>query len=414
MDATYDGIKAFEINASKNNVSNVADTLKEDVEAAINTFMKSISISFGVEGYNNDYIKQFVPAILFTLYDGYYIYAPTRTARGYEYILQPYNYYSVRYKMNDSNDVVINYSLDNYIVVYGFINGEYWVKSGYLVLPDTSSLDKINIYKNLPIEDNLIKNVPTIGKGATNIVVDSRDVTDEVYDPKYVDKHSTDSRADSFYPRNDYYYVAPDSAQKYYKEAKEFSEWVSNNLYWVTPAYAMSENTPLKDLYASEDFDMSDSFDVGTQIFQFDSSSNDPEDEDSIFFQHKTNVIKASIQSNLNQAITAYSNGGMSETTYDYKLPKLNADEWDMVSTNICMLTFLQGMPVGTKYYNNYALVQSTTNKLYTSKDSLYFTGNDGCYHKIDCPKLDDTKKITGYSNFEFELKSVIKEKRQG
>ena len=96
--ATYDGIKAFQINASYNDLSNVSDTLREDVNAAISTFMQSLAMKMGIGGNNINHMVNYIPAVLFTLYDGYYIYSPTKTDDGYEYMLKPYNYYTVRYK----------------------------------------------------------------------------------------------------------------------------------------------------------------------------------------------------------------------------------------------------------------------------------------------------------------------------
>lgn len=399
MDATYDGIKAFEINATYNNVSDVADTLREDVQAAISAFMQSLAINLGVGGYNENYMKQYVPAILFTLYDGYYIYAPTKTDKEYEYMLKPYNYYTVRYKKG-SNDVVINYTLDNYIVVYGNIGNTYVVKSGYLVLDsktvnDERVLNKIVPYKQL---------------GQEKVSIGEKNVSAAEYNPNYVNlptyNKNNDTRTDYLYPRNENYYVNPESAKKYYEEAAVFTDWVKNNLSWVTPSCAMRNNEYLKDLYNSEeykDMNLADVFNSDTNIFNF-NNDNNPEDSNSLFFQHKTNVIKASIQDNLNQAITSYSKDSI--VSYEFKLPKLDVNEWDMISSNICMLTFLQGLPVGTRYYNNYALVQSSTNKIYVSSDSLRFIGDDGCYHKIDCPHLTGSN-IIGYSNFEFILKKI-------
>lgn len=149
MNATYDAIKAFEMNATYNDLYNVSDTLREDVEASISTFTTSIASSLGVSGYTEGEIKPYIPAILFTLYDGYYIYSPTRKENGeYEYMLKPYNYYSVRYKKDNSNDVVINYTLDNYIAVYGWVNGDYIVDSGYLISSkkDVNSKENIELY----------------------------------------------------------------------------------------------------------------------------------------------------------------------------------------------------------------------------------------------------------------------------
>ncbi len=387
MDATYDGIKAFQINASYNSLSNVSDTLREDVEAAISTFMQSLSMNMGLGGYNKKYMTDYIPAVLFTLYDGYYIYSPERTENGYEYMLKPYNFYTVRYKMNESNDVVINYTLDNYIVVYGWIGGKYYVKSGYLV----SNKRSVN-------DETISENVPYKSTTGTEILIGVRPVTDDYYDPEYTNKLEegvSDERDHYLYPRNSNYYIDPASASKYYSDAEEFSNWVTDKLSWVTADMAMRNNKKLEEFNGDN-----------TRVFNINTTDNDPEDLTSIFTQHKTNVIKYSIQDNLNQAITAYSQG--STSTYDFKLPKLDINEWDMVSSNICMLTFMQGVPMGTKYYNNYALVQSTSNSLYVSQDDLYFIadGGDGYYHKIDCPNLTGSN-ITGYSNFDFLLKKL-------
>ena len=129
--ASYDAIKAFQINTEKNEYSTVSDSKRRDIEAAIETFMTSLSTGLGVGGYGTNYLKPYVPAMLFTLYDSYYIYAPTYDNGELEYILKPSVAYSQRY-VQGNTDVVINYTLDNYITVYGNVNGEYVRKSGYL------------------------------------------------------------------------------------------------------------------------------------------------------------------------------------------------------------------------------------------------------------------------------------------
>lgn len=402
MDATYDGIKAFQINASYNNLSNVSDTLREDVQAAISTFMNSLSINMGVSGYSKRQMNDYIPAIVFTLYDGYYIYSSTKTDSGYEYMLKPYNYYTVRYKQSDSNDVVINYTLDNYIAVYGWINGEYIVKSGYLVSNRQPVRERENLYEIVPY-----------ALTSTNAFagIEEKEITSNMYIPtideyKIVTGETTDDRTEYLYPRNDIFYVDPASASKYYAESEEFTRWAEENLDWIKPSMAMRNAKKLKDLYEEDSEKYSDyEFFTNDTIKIFDFDNNNPEDSTSFFSEHKTAVIKTSIQDNLNQAITAYSQG--TSSTYEFKLPKLDINEWDMLSSNICMLTFMQGVPIGTKYYNNYALVQSTRNKLYVAPESLYFIaeGND-YYHKIDCPHLTGNN-ITGYSNFDFLPKKL-------
>lgn len=382
MDATYDGIKAFEINTSYNDFYDTTDALKEDVEAAISAFMQSLAVNLGIGGYNQDQIKSYIPAILFTLYDGYYIYAPTRTNSGYEYILQPYSYYTIRYKQNNSNDVVINYTLDNYIVVYGWIEGKYVVNSGYLI-----SNDRTNIVG----EESLSFQIP-IAEASTNNVEGTREI--EVTNKNEI--NSLVSEDKQLYPDNESFYIDPESAKNYYAEAEDFTNWVNRNLNWVQINMAMRNNTFLKELS-----DTNGDFDSNDKVFDF--KNSDPEDPNSAFSDHKTNVISYSIQDSLKQAITAYSQG--STVSYDFKLPKLDVTEWSTVSSNICMLAFMQGLPCGTKYYNNYVLVTSGTNKLYKTQNSLYFmTEDDEYYHKIDCPKLGENN-LVGYPAIDYEPK---------
>lgn len=79
--ATKDAIEAFEINTVEwnNKYSNVAGSRRRDVEASINTFMTALSDGMGVSGINREYIENYIPAILYTLNDGYYIYTPTKS-----------------------------------------------------------------------------------------------------------------------------------------------------------------------------------------------------------------------------------------------------------------------------------------------------------------------------------------------
>lgn len=70
-EATYDAIKSFQINTVNNRYSTVSDSKIRDIEASVNTFYNSLS--------NNEYMSKeelqvFVPALVYTLYDGYYIY----------------------------------------------------------------------------------------------------------------------------------------------------------------------------------------------------------------------------------------------------------------------------------------------------------------------------------------------------
>ena len=133
--ATYDAIKAFQINELNSTTQNIAQEKIRDVEASVTTFYNSLATNFGQSGYSEEELKSFVPALVYTLYDGYYIYTKynnvvtesntinlgsTQSETG----LKPYVYYSARYKKGNK-DVVINYTLDNYITVQGIVDGKY-------------------------------------------------------------------------------------------------------------------------------------------------------------------------------------------------------------------------------------------------------------------------------------------------
>ena len=75
-DATYDAIKAFQLNTANSSTSNIVDSKMRDIEAAANTFFTAIENNFSMNGYNKEALQNHIPALVFTLYDGYYIYSP--------------------------------------------------------------------------------------------------------------------------------------------------------------------------------------------------------------------------------------------------------------------------------------------------------------------------------------------------
>lgn len=169
--ATYDALKAFQLNTINSDTSDLANSKLRDIEASANTFFNSIASNFNMAGYNQDILKEYVPALVYTMYDGYYIYSSytnTLDTTNFNKViidettrettmksdaeilhkdsenatfkqgdrvsgLKPYIYYSCRYKMGNTHDFVITYSLDNYITIQGEINGEWVFDSGYLL-----------------------------------------------------------------------------------------------------------------------------------------------------------------------------------------------------------------------------------------------------------------------------------------
>ena len=154
--ATKDALKAYQINAFNESTSNLAVSKMRDIEAAANTFFNSISSNFNLDGYSKDSIKEYVPALVFTMYDGFYIYSKFENkltddewklkhkddagnwveASTYQngqmiYGLQPFISYSCRYKIGKNYDFVISYSLDNYISIQGIVNDK-WINDAVI------------------------------------------------------------------------------------------------------------------------------------------------------------------------------------------------------------------------------------------------------------------------------------------
>lgn len=136
------------------------------------------------------------------------------------------------------------------------------------------------------------------------------------------------------------------------------------------------------------------------------SPANDPENLESDFCIHKRGIIKNVVESNLNQAITSYSRNNASG---EYKLPKLTETDWDQVLTNVSIITFIQNIPIGMKYYNNYAIATSTVNKEYVDPDEIYLNASDGedseYYHTPYCEKLGESD-LKGYRSIDYVQKS--------
>ena len=94
-------------------------------------------------------------------------------------------------------------------------------------------------------------------------------------------------------------------------------------------------------------------------------------------------------------------------------MPKLSEEEWNKIENNVCMVTFLEGIPIGAKVYNNYCVVSNNTNQETVGNDSIYIIDNKGEYHKPGCLRLIDDLKannvtiIGAYASSEFERKTV-------
>lgn len=501
--AAKDSIQALEINTVEWNSasSNLADSKRRDVLASINTFTTSLANNMGIGGAGKGRIQAYIPAIVYTMYDGYYIYSASlmkdqdTTSEGltqfnedgtiksnetssYQYILKPYSPYSARYaSANGSIDVTVNYTLDNYIRVYGTVNGEYQAKEGYLVVCDSNSNEGVNNVKNGRISkikyrgaeikpETLKENVYIVGEEVKEYPYIYDQYDNKLYwdGSNYfsVDKYNNKVYLQEALPEGDagfsitnrfrkisipvenrqgeltvqkvfqilnpgggYYFYFQDesgnlqlytrnnligevevkneqdfSAINYCVESYVFTNWVTKKLSSIT---VRNMQSPTGGQYNNVDKD--------ANIFEISKDNNpDPENDDayakSVLAQHKKDIIINTIEKNLSQA-TAQAQE--MNPNYEYRLPQLSYDEWEQALSNISIIAFMQGMPIGLKYYNNYAIATSTLNKEFVDPDELYFAGKDDqYYHQRQCEQATGSDYV-GYRSIDYVAKSYEK-----
>ena len=518
--AAKDSIQALEINTVEWNSasSNLADSKRRDVLAAINTFTTSLANGMGIGGAGKGRIQTYIPAIVYTMYDGYYIYSASlmkeqetdnngltqfdndgtikSNGESYQYILKPYSPYSARY-VNGNVDVTVNYTLDNYIRVYGTVNGEYQTKEGYLVVcGNNQGVENVNSgsisgikYREAEIEPETLKeNVYADGEvGEYPYIYDQYD--NKLYwdGSNYfsVDKYNNkvylqnalpegdagfsitnrfrkisipmyDNREDEWTVQKVFQILNPGGGYKFYYENQSgafveftsvenidgsdnkklagvevekdkdfsainycvesyvFTKWVTKNLGSITVGDMQISTgnsiNSLKNITSAEQqyYGQYNNVDDSAKIFEISEDNNpDPENDDayanSPLAQHKKDVIINTIEKNLSQA-TAQAKE--MNPNYEYRLPQLSYDEWEQALSNISIIAFMQGMPIGLKYYNNYAIATSTLNKEFVDPDELYFAGTDDqYYHQRQCEQATGSDYV-GYRSIDYVAKS--------
>jgi len=152
----------------------------------------------------------------------------------------------------------------------------------------------------------------------------------------------------------------------------------------------------------------SNPYPININIFDelFNTSGTSIEDENSNFNMHRKQVIRNSIESNLIVAISNYNT--VSSSGVSFAMPKLKDEEWEELTTNISMITFLQGLNIGGKIYSGYAYVPNDINEDFVSEDSIYILV-DGIYYRVTDENLK-TKSLSnaiGLYNTDFERRTV-------
>lgn len=422
--ATYDAVKAFQLNETNSNTQNVATEKIRDIEASVQTFYNSLAMSLNLGAFGEEQLSPYIPALVYTLYDGYYIYAPFNninaknsitgaTEPKYENGVKPYVYYSARYHKGNI-DITVNYTLDNYVTIYGYnSSGTYVTRSGYLINPsDVTNITSSSLmYKGIKIENETLKEINSETYASKNYVTYVyKDTENNQREKIYYDgskwyRISLDKKRIDLKPA-DYPSSQDNSAYLYYKEAAEFSNWVKTNFGTITLNDAVGEKSNQnqdKNIYYISTEKLND------KIFNLD-SNNDPENEESVFNDHRRGVIKYVIQTNLTAAIAGYNTiSQVNDTTYNFKMPILTEEDWDKVLNNVSVISFMQGFPIKNKYYNGYSIVTNNKNREFIDSDFIYFSSDGSSqYHSVyDSSALSVLTNIVGYRNLDFNRKKV-------
>ena len=74
--STFDAIKAFQLNTANSTLQDISDSKIRDIEASVKTFKNSMVSTFRLNGYTEDDLNNYIPALVYTMYDGFYIYSP--------------------------------------------------------------------------------------------------------------------------------------------------------------------------------------------------------------------------------------------------------------------------------------------------------------------------------------------------
>ena len=470
INATYDAVKAFQLNTTNNKYSSLSDSKIRDIQASVNTFYNSLITSMYQYAASKEDLEGYIPALLYTLYDGYYIYSSSRnvysatgegedlqvdidlnTTSDYDNRLKPFVYYSAKYRLDNGNIIIVNYTLDNAITVYGDLgDGQgFQTRSGYLINPDLVNIidehNHILTYDGLEIRPEILTehllfhdedNGTTEGDfryiyyGSDKYYQDEDDAGNLLYydtEGRMITDSSItgipvlfryDNYIKAYVNDNDTLAYARDcnmqstSAYDYYKEAKEFSQWVNNSKLSEIEQSDMlkiengtenignnylSENTGTEKIFNTRGID----------------NPNNPLLSSSTFNNHRLAVIRKSIETNLTTVINRYS----ASTAFNYEMPIISDDDWYSILNNVSMVSFMQGMTIGYRVYNNYAVITNNVNKEVVNTNNIYIVTDDGTntreYHQPGCKYLlegiqDGSLSIAGvYPTTSFQRQSI-------
>ena len=367
--ATSDAIKAFQINTANSTTSDIANSKIRDIEASVSTFKTSIKSVFGMNGYSEDEMNEYIPALVYTMYDGFYIYSRFNNQNYLEngldkngqniFGLKPYITYSAEYVKNNI-DVVITYSLDNHISIKGMVNGTYLDDSGYLIDGITNVTDNSVQYNGVTINKGVVLSeyLPISDSGedqyyqyvrynGIKYYLDNKNGHDRIIyflngNLMELKDNGSDTSGYAIYKNM---IVNSDSAYNFYKEAFRFTEQVKLLgldilTYGDAKDYVIIDGKDYKSQKENPTEEGgTEKINVWkentTKIFNFNTDNTHPEQniecEKSTFNQHRLAVIKNKIRTNLAIAISNFNSGN----SIEFQMPELSEEEWGKVMKNI-------------------------------------------------------------------------------
>jgi len=222
--------------------------------------------------------------------------------------------------------------------------------------------------------------------------------------------------------------ITDKDAKEYYLKAYFFSKWVNRELgagSEINGGKGITLDT-IQNVYDNDESGVQwrtaqilvnnqgiNNYTTQDSLFNLESADvkDDIDREESIFCQHKKQVIQNSIQYNLNSAISTYSRNYTGSN--DFSMPVFSENDWNKILGKVSMAVFMQGLPCGTSTWGDYAIATSTNNKLFVNENNLLFVKNEASkndkessYHKINCSKLkdeiDSSKDIYAAMSYEY------------
>ena len=441
----YDALEVYQSNSIVDTESDIVTAKMDNIEASASTFLTSLQTAFGYSGYKASVMQEYVPAVVYTMYDGYYIYSKFNNTLSETTVykdstynngttiegLKSYVFYSCRYKRakgGKNEDFVITYTLDNYITIQGTIQDCYVNESGYLIdgivkNGDTYTYDGIEFksddYSNMK-EYVGTKEYPYAKINGIKYYYDdngtSNDDDDKIFhiiNGTRVNYPPYSSETNSEFSKYKEAINNNKSAYLYYKEAYEFTKKVRDNF--------KREEENKKDIYGNDLLDEEGNIlkeekfkglgldDLTSEYATYLNAETGEyetsgyfgnyeifkqeggkfiQDSDSDFNQHRAAVIRYTVETNLKAAIAGFS--GISSQDIEFAMPKISEENWDIIENNVCVIGFLQGLDIGTKKYNGYAVCANTTTNEYVDSNAIYIVtkSDGGVYHRANSTDL--------------------------